>query len=116
MTAEVKVGDTECLILTGNKSLFYSSGVKCQLLWVGVSLGVCVVRQNTRISHAGRWRRKSELLVKQRQQLIKTLLHSQSVTSLVSPPLLREAQGLLVCLFGVFSPDRTTLLTDSPHC
>lgn len=39
---------------------------------VGVRFGACVVRQNTGISHAGWWRRRSELLLKQRQQLIKT--------------------------------------------
>lgn len=49
---------------------------------VGVRFGVCVVRQNTGISNAGRWRGKSELLIKQRQQLIGTLLHSQSVNIL----------------------------------
>lgn len=73
---------------------------------LGVRLGVCVVRQNAGISHARRWRRKSELLIKQRQQLIKTLLHSLSVTSLVSPPLLQETQGLLVCFFSVFFQTR----------
>ncbi|XP_056361513.1 caspase recruitment domain-containing protein 9 isoform X5 [Oenanthe melanoleuca] len=53
----------------------------------------------TGISHAGRWRRRSELLIKQRQQLIKTLLHSQSVTSLVSPPLPHSSERLRGCLF-----------------
>lgn len=70
MTAEVKVGDTEWLILTGNKTYFTA-------LWVLDLVSVWSDRtQGSR--HAGRWRRKSELLVKQRQQLIRTLLHSQS--------------------------------------